>query len=230
MWCIFCLTWFCQFTYTHTIRCRHIRLVVVCWCWSLLLPFATTVSHPLVPTYYRLLLSDVRFSCCLVLSAVPLCNGLFDAVGCRILMFVAGYSCYRLLLSTLKNLFRLLSYTPGVVLLLSTLHSCCCLKLFVPDAVCYCRPLVLGHCWSLLSTIRSCCRLIMSAVRSCSRLMFPLFVPIAVACYICTDDHLLFWIGFMVVYTVQLYQHVREFLWWLLIVKSMKLSQNYPKY
>ena len=160
--------------YIH--RCRHIRLVDAgLFCYLLA---TTTVSHPLVPAYYRLLLSDARFSCCLMLSAVrsfvlpPVCCGSY---WCLSPVIPVAVCCCRLWIPI-----SFVVICSWCRLLLSTLHSCCCLVLFVPDAVCYCRPLVLGHCCSLLSAIRSCCRLIMSDVRSCCRLMFP-----AVCSYSC---------------------------------------------
>ena len=159
MRCIFCLTRFCQFTYTHTIiRWRHIRLFAVCWCWSLLLPFATTVSHPLVPDHYRLLLSDAGCSFQLLFDAVG--RSLLCVTACLlsfILMLVSGYSCCRLLLSTSNSYFV------------------CCHMLLVPFVAVDIAFLL------LFGTVRSWRRLLLSSTRSRSLLLvavgYPFLLP-----------------------------------------------------
>ena len=171
MWCIFCRTRFCQLTLLSGVGTsdwlQFADAGLFCY---LLLPLLATHSF-LIITVCCCRMLDARFSCCLMLSAVR--SFVLPPVCCR------SYWCLSPVIPVAVCCCRLWIPISFVVicswrrLLLSTLHSCCCLVLFVPDAVCYCRPLVLGHCCSLLSAIRSCCRLIMSDVRSCCRLMFP---------------------------------------------------------
>ena len=148
MWCMFSLTRFCQFTYTHTIRCRNIRLVEVCWCWSLLLTFATTVSHSLVPR-----------SCLLP----------FVAVGCSFqLLFDAGEAFGAAGIG--KNAVHILSYTILSIYIhshyyqVSTHQIGCSLPMLVSSVTCLLatttvsHPLVPAYYRLLLSNARfSCC-------------------------------------------------------------------------
>lgn len=148
--------------------CCWLLLVIVCWCWSLLV---FTVGYCWMLMSAFLLMFDDAFRSFVLL---------FDFVGyrwhcCLLTVSPVAFCCRELCISIL-----FVVICSWRILLLSALHSCCCLLPFVSGAVCYCSSLVLAYCCSLLSErcvfvpVDVCCRLLLDAVCWYWSYLFPL--------------------------------------------------------